>query len=169
MARRTWIAIVAVVAAASFGGGLAWAFLNPGAGSSDSASPTVRQFLASPQRYYGHRVIVQGSVSAVYNEHALKLGPALQPGLLVTVKGVGLRKVAPPNAELRVVGIARRFALGAWETWTGTRPGPGSVLDAYAGRPSIRAIRIVRVGGAAPQQTTIPPSPQVRPATTSGG
>ena len=164
MTRSTWIWLIAFVIVAGLAGGLASAFLTSGSGTLAN-SPSVNDLLAAPRRYYGHRVVVEGRVSAVYNAHAITLGKPVVPGLLVTAQSLpsGTRR----NSEVRVTGIARRFSVGAWEQWSGGHSDV-DLLDTFVGGPAVRAIRIERVGGKAKQLSTIPPSPQVKPASTHG-
>ena len=166
LGRRLWIGIALAVAAAGLAGGLAWAFVvrQP---SLRRASPSVRRILSSPGRYIGRRVIVTGTVSAVYNPQAATLGAPSKPGLLVTAKDSPSLANVKRGAVVRVTGVVERFRLSVWRNRTGSHKDPG-LLSTFDGEPVVRAIRIIRLGGAGLSPAPTPAQPSVRPATTNG-
>jgi hypothetical protein len=146
MSNRVLVVAVAAIVCAGLGGGLGWAFLVRDPGSDRVASPSVRALLSSPSEYYGRRVTMVGSVSTVYNGHAITLGTPLAPGLLVTAKDTSLLAKAPLHARVRVTGVARSFTVPQWQAWTGGTSDLRT-LATYDGRPVVRADTVFRIGG----------------------
>lgn len=155
------MAAVVVLATAGL---LAWFFVGRNPSANMRSSPSVRRLLTSPETYYGHLVIVTGTVSAVYNHDAITLGAPLKAGLLVTGRDVTGKTTVRPNAVVRVTGVAARFNLAEWERRTGSRSDL-RVLRTFDGGPVVRVKSIQRVGPAGLQESpTNPAEPKIRPA-----